>query len=61
MAEATTTDRLPHSGSVFPELAADLAGYEKSSGALRFPVEPAALVERLITVRLSQALVGRPD
>src|SRR5579863_6717276 len=41
---------LPHSGSVFPELAEELAGYEKSTGALRFPVDqplPPALVEKL--------------
>ena len=49
---------LPHSGSVFPELVQDLAGYEKSAGALRFSVDrplPAELVNRLIAVRLSQA------
>ena len=49
---------LPHSGSVFPELAEELAGYEKSSGALRFPVDqplPTELVERMIAVRLRQA------
>jgi len=49
---------LPHSGSVFPELADELAGYEKSSGALRFPVDqtlPPGLVAKLITVRLRQA------
>jgi uncharacterized protein YdhG (YjbR/CyaY superfamily) len=49
---------LPHSGSVFPELADELAGYEKSSGALRFPVDqtlPPGLVAKLITVRLLQA------
>jgi uncharacterized protein YdhG (YjbR/CyaY superfamily) len=49
---------LPHSGSVFPELAEELAGYEMSSGALRFPVDqplPAELVEKLIAVRLRQA------
>jgi uncharacterized protein YdhG (YjbR/CyaY superfamily) len=49
---------LPHSGSVFPELAEDLAGYEKSAGALRFPVDrplPAGLVENLIAVRIRQA------
>ena len=49
---------LPHSGSVFPELAEELAGYEKSSGALRFPVDqplPAELVEKLIDVRWRQA------
>jgi len=49
---------LPHSGSVFPELAEDLAGYERSSGALRFPIDrplPPDLVEKLIAVRLQQA------
>jgi hypothetical protein len=49
---------LPHSGSVFPELAEELAGYEKSSGALRFAVDqplPPELVEKLIAVRLRQA------
>jgi len=49
---------LPHSGRVFPELAKELAGYEKSTGALRFPVDkplPAELVEKLIAVRLRQA------
>jgi uncharacterized protein YdhG (YjbR/CyaY superfamily) len=50
---------LPHSGSVFPDLAEELAGYEMSSGALRFPIDqplPADLVEKLIVVRLRQAL-----
>jgi uncharacterized protein YdhG (YjbR/CyaY superfamily) len=54
---------LPHSGSVFPELAAELAGYGKSSGALRFPVDqplPPALVEKLIAVRLQQAFPKTP-
>lgn len=49
---------LPHSGSVFPELAEELAGYGKSSGALRFPVDqplPPELVNKLIAVRLRQA------
>ena len=49
---------LPHSGSVFPQLGEELAGYVKSSGALRFPVDqplPRDLVEKLITVRLLQA------
>jgi uncharacterized protein YdhG (YjbR/CyaY superfamily) len=53
---------LPHSGSVFPELADELAAYEKSSGALRFPVDqplPAELVEKLVAVRLRQA--GVPE
>jgi uncharacterized protein YdhG (YjbR/CyaY superfamily) len=48
---------LPHSGSVFPELAEELTGYEKSTGALRFAVDqplPADLVNKLIDVRLRQ-------
>ena len=49
---------LPHSGSVFPELTDELAGYVKSPGALRFPIDrplPRELVEKLIAVRLQQA------
>ena len=49
---------LPHSGSVFPELGDDLAGYESTTGSLHFPVDtplPAALVEKLIAVRVRQA------
>jgi uncharacterized protein YdhG (YjbR/CyaY superfamily) len=52
---------LPHSGSVFPELKEELAGYSYSTGALRFDVEdglPAALVGKLIEVRLRQAFAG---
>ena len=48
---------LPHSGSVFPEIPEDLAGYVTSKGALQFPVErplPKALVKKLIAIRLSQ-------
>ncbi len=55
---------LPHSGSVFPVLAAELTGYARSSGALRFPVDqplPPELVERLITVRLRQAFTRVGD
>jgi uncharacterized protein YdhG (YjbR/CyaY superfamily) len=55
---------LPHSGSVFPELADELAGYEKSTGALRFPVDqslPRDLVEKLIAVRMRQAFPDRPS
>jgi uncharacterized protein YdhG (YjbR/CyaY superfamily) len=49
---------LPHSGSVFPALADELAGYEKSTGSLHFPVDqplPRELVGKLIAVRLRQA------
>ncbi len=49
---------LPHSGSVFPQLADELRGYTFSAGALRFEVDralPAPLVEKLVEVRLGQA------
>jgi uncharacterized protein YdhG (YjbR/CyaY superfamily) len=49
---------LPHSGSVFPQLKDELKGYSTSSGALRFDIGhalPAALVQKLIAVRLQQA------
>ena len=49
---------LPHSGSVFPTLTEELTGYERSTGALRFPIDqplPPDLVEKLIAVRLAQA------
>jgi uncharacterized protein YdhG (YjbR/CyaY superfamily) len=48
---------LPHSGSVFSAMSEDLRDYSTSSGALRFPIDkplPAALVEKLIAVRVSQ-------
>ena len=46
---------LPHSGSVFPELADELAGYVKTSGSLHFAIDqplPRELVAKLIAVRL---------
>jgi uncharacterized protein YdhG (YjbR/CyaY superfamily) len=49
---------LPHSGSVFPELSVELAGYSTSTGALRFPIDQPLsqqLIEKLIAVRLRQA------
>src|SRR5579862_3845298 len=49
---------LPHSGSVLRELAGDVAGYQMSTGALRFPVDQPLshdLVEKLLNVRLQQA------
>ena len=52
---------LPHSGSVFPELTAELEGYTTSTGALRFSIDeplPEPLVEKLIAVRLRQAFPG---
>jgi uncharacterized protein YdhG (YjbR/CyaY superfamily) len=50
---------LPHSGSVFPELKADLSKYKTSTGALQFQVDrplPKSLVKKLIAVRKKQAL-----
>ena len=49
---------LPHSGSVFPSLRDEVAGYKTSTGALQFPVDsplPKHLVEQLIRVRIAQA------
>lgn len=49
---------LPHSGSVFPVLRDELAGYTFSTGALQFPVGtplPKPLVEHLVRVRIAQA------
>jgi len=52
----------PHSGSVFPQLKGELAGYQASSGALRFPIDqplPEGLVEALIAERIRQVLQDR--
>jgi uncharacterized protein YdhG (YjbR/CyaY superfamily) len=52
---------LPHSGSVFPELAAELSDYTTSSGSLHFSTDtplPEALVAKLIAIRLEQAFPG---
>ena len=49
---------LPHSGSVFPELADTITHYKTSSGALQFAIDtplPEALVKKLIAVRKRQA------
>jgi uncharacterized protein YdhG (YjbR/CyaY superfamily) len=47
----------PHSGSVLPELADELAGYNWSKGTLQFPPDqplPKDLVRRLVEVMLEQ-------
>jgi uncharacterized protein YdhG (YjbR/CyaY superfamily) len=52
---------LPHSGSVIPQLADEVAGYVTSKGALQFPIDaplPAELVEKLVSLRISQAFGG---
>ena len=49
---------LPHSGSVLPQLAKETAAYMCTKGSLHFPVDeplPAALVKKLLAVRMAQA------
>jgi uncharacterized protein YdhG (YjbR/CyaY superfamily) len=48
---------LPFSGSVLPQLADQLAGYEMTKSSLHFPVDrplPKALVRELIATRLAE-------
>ena len=48
---------LPHSGSVVPAMAKELADYTYTSGALHFPIDralPKSLVRKLIAVLLRQ-------
>ncbi|HKF32985.1 MAG TPA: DUF1801 domain-containing protein [Jatrophihabitantaceae bacterium] len=48
---------LPHSGSVLPALAADIADYDGTKGSLHFTVDqplPNDLVTKLVTARLQQ-------
>ena len=48
---------LPHSGSVLPQLSDELSAYGGTKSALHFPIDrplPAALVRKLIAVRLKQ-------
>jgi uncharacterized protein YdhG (YjbR/CyaY superfamily) len=55
---------LPHSGSVFPALQDEVAPYKTSTGALQFPIDsplPKPLVERLVSVRMSQAFPDDRD
>ena len=49
---------MPHSGSVFAQLPAELKGYEWTPGSLHVPVDrplPKSLVKKLIAVRRKQA------
>lgn len=49
---------LPHSGSVFPALGAEIADYQTTTGSLHFPVDvplPPTIVKKLIDVRIRQA------
>jgi len=48
---------LPHSGSVLPALADDVARYEQTKGSLHFAIDkplPKRLVRKLVTTRLRQ-------
>jgi uncharacterized protein YdhG (YjbR/CyaY superfamily) len=48
---------LPHSGSVLSKLAAEVAGYETSKGALRFAIDkplPERLVKDLVIARINE-------
>jgi uncharacterized protein YdhG (YjbR/CyaY superfamily) len=47
----------PHSGSVLPQLAGELTGYEWSRGTLKFGIDtviPKALVARLVETKLAE-------
>jgi uncharacterized protein YdhG (YjbR/CyaY superfamily) len=49
---------LPHSGSVFDQLGADLDGYERTKGSLHFAIDeplPRELVAALIRTRAAEA------
>jgi uncharacterized protein YdhG (YjbR/CyaY superfamily) len=53
---------LPHSGSVLESLADEVAGYERSKGALRFPLDtplPKALIHELLEARLREIGLDR--
>lgn len=48
---------LPHSGTVLPELAGDLTGYQRTTGSLHFPIDqplPVAIVHKLVATRLRE-------
>ena len=49
---------LPHSGDVLADLGDALAGYERTSGSLHFPVDrplPDALVRQLVEAKMRRA------
>jgi uncharacterized protein YdhG (YjbR/CyaY superfamily) len=51
----------PMSGAITAALAADLAGYDTSKGAIRFPighVPPLALIRKLVRARLAEIAAG---
>lgn len=53
----------PMSGAIVSALKADLAGYDTSKGAIRFPIGkplPAALIRKLVKARLSEIAAAKP-
>jgi uncharacterized protein YdhG (YjbR/CyaY superfamily) len=53
---------LPHSGSVFPQLAEELKGYPRTKASLHFPVDeplPSGLVKKLLDARIAEAFRRR--
>ncbi len=54
---------LPHSGSVLGAVAAELAGYEYSKGALKFALDqplPEPVIRALLGARLNELGIDRP-
>lgn len=62
-AAASHCSYYPMSGAIVEALADDLAGYETSKGAIRFPpsaVLPAALIRKLVRARIAEAFPRPP-
>ena len=52
---------LPHSGSVLPQLASDLAAYKGTKGSLHFPIDqplPPDLVAKLVATKMRELGLG---
>ena len=52
---------LPHSGSVLPQLASDLAAYKATKGSLHFPIDeplPPDLVAKLVATKMRELGLG---
>jgi len=52
---------LPHSGSVLPQLASDLAAYKGTKGSLHFPIDqplPPDLVAKLVATKVRELGLG---
>jgi uncharacterized protein YdhG (YjbR/CyaY superfamily) len=54
----------PHSGSLLDQIDEELDGYDHAKGTLRFPIDeplPDALVEKLLSIRISMMRATDPD